>query len=106
MKKIGNYNRILVTSALTYANGDTHLGHIAGSILPADMYVRYLRLAGYDVIYICGSDEYGTAIEMSAIKEGITPEAIIDKYHLANKKAYEDLGMSFDIYSRTSQRNS
>ncbi len=102
MKKIGNYNRILVTSALTYANGHTHLGHIAGSILPADMYVRYLRLAGYDVIYICGSDEYGTAIEMSAIKEGITPETIIDKYHFANKKAYEDLGMSFDIYSRTS----
>jgi methionyl-tRNA synthetase len=102
MKKIGNYNRVLITSALTYANGHTHLGHIAGSILPADMYVRYLRLAGYDVIYICGSDEYGTAIEMSAIKEGITPETIIDKYHFANKKAYEDLGMSFDIYSRTS----
>jgi methionyl-tRNA synthetase len=102
MKKIGNYKRILVTSALTYANGDTHLGHIAGSILPADMFVRYLRLAGYDVIYICGSDEFGTAIEMSAIKEGITPEAIVDKYHFANKKAYEGLGMSFDIYSRTS----
>lgn len=102
MKKIGKYNRILVTSALTYANGDTHLGHIAGSILPADMFVRYCRLAGYDVIYICGSDEYGTAIEMSAIKENITPKEIIDKYHFANKKAYEDLGMSFDIYSRTS----
>lgn len=102
MKKIGNYNRILVTSALTYANGDTHLGHIAGSILPADMFVRYLRLAGYDVIYICGSDEFGTAIEMSAIKEGITPEEIVDKYHFANKEAYEGLGMSFDIYSRTS----
>lgn len=102
MKKSGNYNRILVTSALTYANGDTHLGHIAGSILPADMYVRYCRLAGYDVIYICGSDEYGTAIEMSAIKEGITPKEIIDKYHFANKKAYKELGMSFDIYSRTS----
>lgn len=101
MKKIGNYNRILVTSALTYANGDTHLGHIAGSILPADMFVRYLRLAGYDVIYICGSDEFGTAIEMSAIKEGITPEEIVDKYHFANKEAYEGLGMSFDIYSRT-----
>jgi methionyl-tRNA synthetase len=102
MKKSGNYNRILVTSALTYANGDTHLGHIAGSILPADMFVRYCRLTGYDVIYVCGSDEYGTAIEMSAIKEGTTPKEIIDKYHYANKKAYEDLGMSFDIYSRTS----
>ncbi|HEY3250682.1 MAG TPA: methionine--tRNA ligase, partial [Ignavibacteria bacterium] len=102
MPKNESYKRILVTSALTYANGDTHLGHIAGSILPADMYVRYLRLAGYDVIYICGSDEHGTAIEMSAIKEGISPQEIIDKYHFANKKAYEDLGMSFDIYSRTS----
>ncbi len=102
MKKSGNFSRILVTSALTYANGYTHLGHIAGSILPADMFVRYCRLAGYDVIYVCGSDEYGTAIEMSAIKEDIPPKEIIDKYHFSNKKAYEDLGMSFDIYSRTS----
>jgi len=102
MEKTGKYKRILVTSALTYANGDTHLGHIAGSILPADMYVRYCRLAGYDVIYVCGSDEYGTAIEMSAIKEGTTPKEIVDKYHSANKLAYEQLGMSFDIYSRTS----
>ncbi|HRE11633.1 MAG TPA: methionine--tRNA ligase [Ignavibacteria bacterium] len=102
MEKTGKYKRILVTSALTYANGDTHLGHIAGSILPADMFVRYSRLAGYDVIYVCGSDEYGTAIEMSAIKEGISPQEIVDKYHFANKKAYEQLGMSFDIYSRTS----
>lgn len=102
MEKIDNYKRILVTSALTYANGHTHLGHIAGSLLPADIYVRYLRLAGQDVIYICGSDEHGTAIEMSAIKEGITPREIIDEYHWPNKKAYEDLGMSFDIYSRTS----
>ena len=94
--------KYIVTSALTYANGYTHLGHIAGSILPADMYARYLRLAGYDVIYICGSDEFGTAIEMSALKEGISPEEIIDKYHFANKEAYEKLGMSFDIYSRTS----
>ena len=102
MENSVKFKRILVTSALTYANGETHLGHIAGSILPADMYVRYCRLAGYDVIYICGSDEYGTAIEMSAIKEGVTPKEIIDKYHFINKKAYEDLGMSFDIYSRTS----
>ena len=102
MEKTGKYKRILVTSALTYANGDTHLGHIAGSILPADMFVRYSRLAGYDIIYVCGSDEFGTAIEMSAIKEGISPQEIVDKYHFANKKAYEQLGMSFDIYSRTS----
>lgn len=102
MEKSGKDKKILVTSALTYANGDTHLGHIAGSILPADMFVRYCRLAGYDVIYVCGSDEYGTAIEMSAIKEGISPKEIADKYHFANKLAYEQLGMSFDIYSRTS----
>ncbi|RPI18888.1 MAG: methionine--tRNA ligase [Ignavibacteriae bacterium] len=97
-----NYKKILVTSALTYANGYTHLGHIAGSLLPADIYVRFQRLLGRDVLYICGSDEHGTAIEMSAIKENITPKEIIDKYHKSNKKAYYDLGMSFDIYSRTS----
>jgi methionyl-tRNA synthetase len=102
MANTENFKRILVTSALTYANGNTHLGHIAGSILPADMYARYCRLAGYDIIYVCGSDEYGTAIEMSAIKENITPQQIVDKYHFANKSAYESLGMSFDIYSRTS----
>lgn len=96
------YTKILVTSALTYANGYTHLGHIAGSLLPADIYVRYQRLMGRDILYICGSDEHGTAIEMSAIKEGIAPKEIIDKYHESNKKAYYDLGMSFDIYSRTS----
>ncbi len=102
MKKSGNFSRILITSALTYANGDTHLGHIAGSILPADIYVRYLRLADYDVIYVCGSDEHGTAIDMASIKEEVTPKEIIDKYHFANKQAYADLGISFDIYSRTS----
>ncbi len=102
MKNSGNYKRILVTSALTYANGYTHLGHIAGSLLPADMYVRYLRLAGYEVIYVCGSDEHGTAIDMAAIKERLTPKEVVDKYHFANKEAYESLGMSFDIYSRTS----
>lgn len=104
MEKPNSYKRIIVTSALTYANSYTHLGHIAGSLLPADIYVRYQRLAGRDVIYICGSDEHGTAIEMSAIKENITPQEIIDKYHWPNKKAYEDLGMSFDIYSRTSNQ--
>jgi methionyl-tRNA synthetase len=102
MKKIGKYNRILVTAALPYTNGNIHLGHIAGAYLPPDMYVRYLRLAGYDVIFVCGSDEHGTAIEMSALQEGITPKEIIDKYHYANKVAFEQLGMSFDIYSRTS----
>ena len=95
-------NKYIVTSALTYANGDTHLGHIAGSILPGDIFAKFKRLQGADIIYLCGSDEYGTAIEMAAIKEGVKPKDIIDKYHTANKKAYEDLGMEFDIYSRTS----
>ena len=104
MENTQKSKRFLVTSALTYANGYTHLGHIAGSLLPADMFVRYLRLAGYDVIYVCGSDEHGTAIDMAAIKEGLTPQQVVDKYHFANKSAYESLGMSFDIYSRTSTK--
>lgn len=102
MENSGKFKRILVTAALPYTNGDIHLGHIAGAYLPPDMYVRYLRLAGYNVVFICGSDEHGTAIEMSAIKEGVSPQVIIDKYHFANKKAYEDLGIKYDIYSRTS----
>ncbi len=97
-----NYKRLTVTAALPYANGDLHLGHIAGAYLPADMYARYQRLAGRDIIFICGSDEYGTAIEMSALKEGVTPKEIIDKYHFSNKQAFADLGIAFDIYSRTS----
>lgn len=102
MDKSNTYKRIIVTAALPYANGYTHIGHIAGNFLPADIYVRYKRLTGADIIFICGSDEHGTAIEMSAIKENVTPKEIIDKYHFSNKKAYEDLGLSFDIYSRTS----
>ncbi|MCB0723514.1 MAG: methionine--tRNA ligase [Ignavibacteriae bacterium] len=99
---MSNKNKYIVTSALTYANGDTHLGHIAGSILPGDIFVKFKRLQGTDIIYVCGSDEYGTAIEMAAIRDNVSPKEIIDKYHTANKKAYEDLGMEFDIYSRTS----
>ena len=95
-------NKYLVTSALPYANGYLHLGHIAGAYLPADIYVRYKRLNKEDIIFICGSDEHGTAIEISAMKEKVTPKEIIDRYHFANKKAFEDLGISFDIYSRTS----
>lgn len=97
-----NKNRYLITSALPYANGYIHIGHIAGAYLPADIYVRYRRLKGDDVIFICGSDEHGTAIEMSALKENVTPKEIIDRYHFSNKKAFEDLGIKFDIYSRTS----
>ncbi len=97
-----NNQRYLVTAALPYANNHLHIGHIAGAYLPPDIYVRYMRLKGEDVIFICGSDEHGTAIEMAAIQEGIQPREIIDRYHFSNKKAFEDLKIEFDIYSRTS----
>lgn len=94
--------KILVTSALPYANGPIHLGHLSGAYLPADIYVRYHRLKGTDILYICGSDEHGVPITISADKEGIKPKEIIDRYHQINKDAFEKFGMSFDIYSRTS----
>lgn len=95
--------RTLVTAALPYANGYLHLGHCAGAYIPADMYVRFLRLNGEDVLFVCGSDEHGVAITISAEKEKVTPQDIINKYHEANKLAFEKLGMSFNIYSRTSE---
>lgn len=95
--------RYLVTSALPYANGLKHVGHLAGAYVPADIYVRYLRAQKRDVVFVCGSDEHGTAIPIQAAKEGTTPRAIIDKYHEAIKQDFEDLGMSFDIYHRTSE---
>ncbi|MCF8245043.1 MAG: methionine--tRNA ligase [Saprospiraceae bacterium] len=91
-----------VTSALPYANGALHLGHLAGAYLPADIYVRYLRGLGCDVIFICGSDEHGAAITIRAKKDGISPREIIDKYHALNKATFEQLGISFDHYDRTS----
>ena len=94
--------RTLVTAALPYANGYLHLGHIAGAYLPADLYVRFKKLLNEDIVFVCGSDEYGTAIEMSALKENTTPQVIIDRHHFANKEAFEKLGIEFDIYSRTS----
>ena len=94
--------RYLVTSALPYANGELHLGHLAGAYLPADIYVRFLRLKGKDVAYICGSDENGAAITLRAKKEGITPQEIVDKYHNLFKTTFEKLGISFDYYHRTS----
>ena len=94
--------KILVTSALPYANGPIHLGHLSGAYLPADIYVRYKRLNGDDVIYICGSDEHGVPITISADKEKVKPQVIIDRFHEANKKAFKRFGMSFDNYSRTS----
>jgi methionyl-tRNA synthetase len=100
--KIDNYKRYTITSALPYANGPLHIGHLAGAYIPADIFVRYLRLKKKDVIYICGSDEHGAAITIKAKKEGTTPQAIIDKYHQQIKDSFEEFGISFDIYHRTS----
>lgn len=94
--------RILVTSALPYANGYIHLGHCAGAYLPADMYVRFQRMNGQNILFVCGSDEHGAAISISAEREKTSPQEIIDKYHTANAAAFQRFGMSFDIYSRTS----
>ena len=96
--------RYLITSALPYANGLKHVGHLAGAYIPADIYVRYLRAQKRDVVYVCGSDEHGTAIPIQAMKEGTTPQAIIDKYHEAMKQDFADLDISFDIYHRTSEQ--
>ena len=92
----------IVTSALPYANGPLHIGHIAGAYLPADIYVRFLRANQEDVAFVCGSDEHGAAITIRAKKEGITPQEIVDKYHGINKDAFAEFGISFDIYHRTS----
>ncbi|MBQ2019371.1 MAG: methionine--tRNA ligase [Rikenellaceae bacterium] len=99
MKK--EFKRYLVTSALPYANGPVHIGHLAGVYVPSDIYVRYLRQRGADVISVCGSDEHGVPITIKARKEGVTPQDIVDKYHNIIKSSFERLGMSFDIYSRT-----
>lgn len=96
------FKRILVTAALPYANGLIHLGHCAGAYLPSDIYVRYQRLKKRDVVFICGSDEHGVAITVTAEKEKITPQAVVDRYHPLNKSAFEKFGMSFDNFSRTS----
>jgi len=94
--------RYTITAALPYTNGPIHIGHLAGVYIPADIYARYLRLAGKEVVYICGSDEHGVAISMKARKEGITPQQVIDKYHTIIKQSFADFGISFDHYSRTS----
>ena len=96
--------RHIVTSALLYANGPIHLGHISGAYLPADIYVRYLKAKGHDVAFICGSDEHGAAITLQAKKDGVTPQEIVDKYHAINKKAFADFGIDFSIYHRTSDK--
>ena len=96
-----NYKRTTVTAALPYANGGVHIGHLAGVYVPSDIYVRYLRLKQQDVIFIGGSDEHGVPITIRARKEGVTPQDIVDRYHTMIKKSFEDFGISFDIYSRT-----
>ena len=100
--KMNEPRRYLITAALPYANGLKHIGHLAGAYLPADIYVRYLRALKRDVVFVCGSDEHGTAIPIQAMKEGTTAKAIIDKYHPIIKQNFEDMGISFDIYHRTS----
>ena len=103
LKKSMVPKRYLVTSALPYANGPLHIGHLAGAYLSADAYVRYLRLLGKDVVYVCGSDEHGAAIYIRAMREGKTPKEIIDTYHYQIKEAFEGVGISFDVYHRTSE---
>ena len=102
MSKEIKKEKILVTSALPYANGPLHIGHLAGAYLPADIYVRYQRLKGNDVVYICGSDEHGVAITIRAEQDGVQPKQIIDRFHELNKRSFECFGISFDNYSRTS----
>jgi len=104
MKQNDKFNRTLVTCALPYANGPVHIGHLAGVYVPADAYVRYLRLRGEDVLFICGSDEHGVPITIKARKEGCTPQDIVDHYHKIIKDSFSDLGINFDIYSRTSSK--
>jgi methionyl-tRNA synthetase len=101
MKK---FNRYLITAALPYANGPVHIGHLAGVYIPADIYVRYLRLKGEDVLFICGSDEHGVPITIKARQEKVNPQDIVDKYHAIIKKSFEDFGISFSIYSRTTSK--
>jgi len=101
---IENPKRYTITAALPYTNGPIHIGHLAGVYVPSDIYARYLRLQGKDVAFICGSDEHGVAISMKAKKEGITPQQVIDKYDGIIRKSFEDFGISFDNYSRTSAK--
>ena len=98
------FKRTLVTSALPYANGPVHIGHLAGVYVPADIYVRYLRLKGEDVLFIGGSDEHGVPVTIRAKKEGITPQDVVDRYHAIIKESFEGFGISFDVYSRTTSQ--
>ncbi len=99
-----NFKRTLVTCALPYANGPVHIGHLAGVYVPADIYVRYLRMKGEDVLFVCGSDEHGVPITIKARQQGVTPQDIVDKYHGIIKDSFSGLGINFDIYGRTSSK--
>ena len=95
------FKRTLITAALPYANGPVHIGHLAGVYVPSDIYARYLRLKGEDTLFVSGSDEHGIPITLKARAEGVTPQDIVDRFHELNKASFEKLGISFDIYSRT-----
>ena len=95
------FNRTLITAALPYANGPVHIGHLAGVYVPADIYARYLRLKGQDILFVCGSDEHGVPVTIRARKEGITTQQVVDRYHALIKSSFEQFGISYDIYSRT-----
>ena len=99
-----DYKRTLVTCALPYANGPVHIGHLAGVYVPADIYVRYLRMRGEDVLYVCGSDEHGVPITIKARQQGCSPQDIVDKYHGIIDGSFKALGINFDIYGRTSSK--
>jgi methionyl-tRNA synthetase len=103
-EKMENQRRFTITAALPYTNGPVHIGHLAGVYIPADIFARYMRMKGEDVAFICGSDEHGVPITIRAKKEGITPQQLVDKYHKIIKKSFEDFGISFDNYSRTSAK--
>ncbi len=97
-----NFKRTLVTCALPYANGPVHIGHLAGVYVPADIYVRYLRMRGKEVLFVCGSDEHGVPITIKARQQACSPQDIVDKYHKIIKDSFAGLGINFDIYGRTS----
>ena len=99
-----NFRRTNITTALPYANGPVHIGHLAGVYVPADIYARYLRNKGEEVVFIGGSDEHGVPITIKARKEGVTPQDIVDRYHEIIKRSFEEFGISFDVYSRTTSK--
>ena len=99
-----NYKRLLVTAALPYANGPVHIGHLAGCYLPADIYARYQRARKRDIKFVCGSDEHGVPITIRAMREGITPQEVVDKFHALIRDSFDQMGISFDIYSRTTNQ--